>query len=51
MVISGQDPTQLVYDLCLTEARRSLNYFAILKENVCLLSPKNQGAGSLDTDS
>jgi hypothetical protein len=29
------------YNLCLTEAGRPLNSFAILKENVCLLSLKN----------
>jgi hypothetical protein len=41
MVISGSGHTQLVYCLCLTEADRSLNSFAMLKENVRLLSPKN----------
>uniref|UniRef100_A0A0V1KH74 Uncharacterized protein n=1 Tax=Trichinella nativa TaxID=6335 RepID=A0A0V1KH74_9BILA len=33
MVISGQGPTQLAYCLCLTKAGRSLNSFAMLKEN------------------
>jgi hypothetical protein len=32
-------------------AGRSLNSFAMLKENVCLLSPKNLGAGSWKADS
>jgi hypothetical protein len=29
------------YCLCFTEAGRSLNAFAMLKENLCLFSPKN----------
>jgi hypothetical protein len=41
MVISGQGPTQIIYHQCLTEASWFLTSFAILKENVCLLSPKN----------
>lgn len=36
-------PTQL--SAVLTEAGRSLNSFATLKENVCVLPPKNEGAG------
>jgi hypothetical protein len=43
--ISGQGPTQLCLHLCIMEASRSLNSFAELKENVCLLFPKNQRAG------
>ena len=39
MVISGQDPTQLVYCLCLTQAGRSLNSFAMLKEKCVLAVP------------
>ena len=39
--VSGWGPTQLAYCLCLTEAGRYLNSFAVLKENVCLMSPKN----------
>jgi hypothetical protein len=45
MVISRWGPTQLAYSLCLIDTDRSLNYFAILKENVCLFSPKTYGAG------
>jgi hypothetical protein len=41
MIISGWDPAHLAHCLCLTEANRSLNSCAMLKENVCLLSPKN----------
>jgi hypothetical protein len=37
MVILGQGPTQLVYHLCLTEAGRFLNSFAMLKEEVWTL--------------
>ena len=44
MVISGQGPTQLAYCLCLTKAGSYLNCFALLKENICLLSPKNEEA-------
>lgn len=43
MVTSRRGPTQLAYHLCLTEAGSSLNSFTMLKENVCLLCPKNQG--------
>jgi hypothetical protein len=32
MVISGQGPTQPVYPLCLTEAGRALNSFAMFKK-------------------
>jgi hypothetical protein len=35
MVISGWGPTQLAYHLCLTEAGRSLNSFAMFKK-MCL---------------
>jgi hypothetical protein len=35
MVISGQDPIQLVYCLCLIEAGRSLNSFAMFKKKMC----------------
>jgi hypothetical protein len=41
MVISGMGPTQLPYCLCLSEAGRPLNSSAMLKENVCLWSPRN----------
>jgi hypothetical protein len=41
VVISGQGSTQLVYHLCLIEASRSLNSYAMLKEKVHLLSPKS----------
>jgi len=37
--------TQLAYCLCSTEAGKSLKFFAMLKENVCLLLLKNEGAG------
>lgn len=40
MVISGQGPTKLANCLYLTEAGRSLNSFAMLKENWCLPSLK-----------
>jgi hypothetical protein len=36
MLISGQGPTYLDSHLCLTEADRAVNSFAISKENVCL---------------
>ena len=39
MVISGQGPMELAYHLCLTKIEKSPNS-ALLKENVCLLSPK-----------
>jgi hypothetical protein len=38
MVISRWGSTQLAYCLCLTEGGRTLNSFAVLKENVRLLS-------------
>ena len=41
MLLSGPSPTQLPYCLGLTEADGPLNSSAMLKENVCLLSPKN----------
>jgi hypothetical protein len=50
MIISGHGPTQIAYCLCLTGSGRSLNSFAILKENVCsccLLRIKGWGCGML----
>ena len=41
MIISGWGLTQLDYHLCLIEASRSLNSYAMLKEKVHLLSPKS----------
>ena len=38
------------YHLCLTEAGRSLASFAMFKENVGLLFPKNLGAESGDAN-
>jgi hypothetical protein len=41
MAISELGPTEVAYPLSLTDTGRLLNSFAMLKENVCLLSPKN----------
>ena len=41
LVISGWGPSKVVYRLYFNRDRRSLNSFAMLKENVCLLSPKD----------
>jgi hypothetical protein len=54
MVILGLEisgPTQLVYHLSSREAGRSLNSFAMLKENMFLLFPKNKCPGSQDAES
>jgi hypothetical protein len=48
MVISGWDPTQLAYHLCLTEAERSVNSFEKLNVKCC--PPLIKGLGSREAD-
>ena len=51
MLISGQGPTYLDSHLCLTEADRAVNSFAISKENVCLRLLRIKRLHSLNANS
>jgi hypothetical protein len=51
MVLSGQNPTQMSYYLCLTEAGRSLNSFAMFKEMCACCLLRIKGLRSWDADS